>query len=316
MDYGWKQEVHGAVISYLSIKKDRFYCVEDTPEGNNFVTARGWEDLSELLKSYEYLGVEITESLVVQFLQKEDTARDFAAYYQLYKKYGSDYGISGILPGETDKHIFKEKTAMAARGSFEERFTVVNLLVAALNCEAAEYEQKNQEIHALYSMLSYLKNFLSGKDRISAAEEFLHSQKNSIRIKVQAELISSKERKLQEYAVKTIEEYYLAVREEHITDAMEGIEKIRCLFAQEPKLLESLADKMTKKLKKAFDFVEEAFGDGQEMVLFVSEITANSRLSGFIGTYGCEPYFYYSEKLLSGRREKALQEECRKLLLQ
>lgn len=34
------------------------------------MTARGWEDLSEILKSYEELQVEIGEKLIGEFLQK------------------------------------------------------------------------------------------------------------------------------------------------------------------------------------------------------------------------------------------------------
>lgn len=64
-----------------------------------FVTARGWEDLSEILKSYEELQVEIGEELIGEFLQKEEIARDFAGYYRLYEKYKSDYQIQEILDG-------------------------------------------------------------------------------------------------------------------------------------------------------------------------------------------------------------------------
>ena len=70
MEYAWKCQIHGAVLSYLSIRKDNFYLVENTVDGKFFVTARGWEDLSEILKSYEEMGISVTEKLVIQFLQK------------------------------------------------------------------------------------------------------------------------------------------------------------------------------------------------------------------------------------------------------
>ena len=40
----------------LEIRKDHFYRVENTVDGKQFVTARGWEDLSELLRVYRMLG--------------------------------------------------------------------------------------------------------------------------------------------------------------------------------------------------------------------------------------------------------------------
>ena len=43
-----------------------------------FVTARGWEDLSQLLKVYEELGKDIDREVVFQYLQHLKIAKDFA----------------------------------------------------------------------------------------------------------------------------------------------------------------------------------------------------------------------------------------------
>ena len=73
------------------MKRERFYVVKRTEDNLSFVTARGWEDLSQILKGYEALQVPVTEALVSHFLHHEETARDFAAYYRLYQTYGSTY---------------------------------------------------------------------------------------------------------------------------------------------------------------------------------------------------------------------------------
>ena len=51
--YAGGQNVHQAILSYLSMKKERFYSVENTVDGKFFVTARGWEDLSRLMRNWE-----------------------------------------------------------------------------------------------------------------------------------------------------------------------------------------------------------------------------------------------------------------------
>ena len=56
LKYAGQQKVHQAIISYLFVKKNNFYAVENTVDGKFFVTARGWEDLSRLLQSYESWG--------------------------------------------------------------------------------------------------------------------------------------------------------------------------------------------------------------------------------------------------------------------
>jgi len=44
-EYARKKGIHGAVVSYLDIKKEHFYSMETTVDGLQFATARGWEDL-------------------------------------------------------------------------------------------------------------------------------------------------------------------------------------------------------------------------------------------------------------------------------
>ena len=58
-DYGvWKEyaverQVYNAILSFLDLKKEYFYHMEMTTKGRSYVTARGWEDLSEILYHYE-----------------------------------------------------------------------------------------------------------------------------------------------------------------------------------------------------------------------------------------------------------------------
>ena len=117
MEYAWQNKIHGAVLSYLNIHRDSFYYIRSSREEKAFVTARGWEDLSRILKSYEDLDIQVTEDLICQFIQEKEIGRDFASYYQIYQKYGTDYGIHQILDGSLSKHMEEEKLDMAGNGS-------------------------------------------------------------------------------------------------------------------------------------------------------------------------------------------------------
>ena len=66
-------------------------------------------------------------------------------------------------------------------------------------------------------------------------------------------------------------------------------------------------------LNRGFAFIEEAFGDGQEMVLFVTELSKNECTMEYIGNHGCEPYFRYSDRLLYRKRQEELQKDCEEL---
>lgn len=78
---------------------DHFYSVSQEADEKRFVTARGWEDLSAVLKSYEILHFPVDEALIGQYLQEEKTAEEFSSYYRIYEKYGQDYGVEEILAG-------------------------------------------------------------------------------------------------------------------------------------------------------------------------------------------------------------------------
>ena len=98
--YAYQMGVHGAILAYLDIKKENFYIVKADLAGAQFVTARGWSDLSDMMKLYEQHGIAIDEKLVAQYLQNKKIAKEFAIYYDLFRKYQSDYQVDQILAGK------------------------------------------------------------------------------------------------------------------------------------------------------------------------------------------------------------------------
>lgn len=60
--------------------------------------------------------------------------------------------------------------------------------------------------------------------------------------------------------------------------------------------------KSASSLENAFTFMEDAFGEGQEMVIFITELTLDPDISAFISENGCERYFKYNKSLLIGSR--------------
>jgi len=86
-EYAYLSGVHPAVTTYLDVKKPDFYTIETTVDGKHFVTARGWEDLSFMLLSLEGAGETVTDEFFLQYLQHDDIARSFAAYYSLFRSF-------------------------------------------------------------------------------------------------------------------------------------------------------------------------------------------------------------------------------------
>ena len=126
-EYAYKQGIHGAILSYLEIRKDHFYAMETTVDGKRFVTARGWEDLSTILKVYEDMNLPVEEGLIYQYLQHRRIAKDFANYLDLYRKYRTDYRVDDILQGK----YTKQAVTKLQDAPFDERLSVMGLFEQA-----------------------------------------------------------------------------------------------------------------------------------------------------------------------------------------
>ncbi len=256
MEYAWKKEIHGSILAYLGMKKDHFYSVENTVDGKFFVTARGWEDLSEILKAYEELGVEITENLVGEYLCREEIARSFFASYQLYRKYGEDYGLERLLSGEMPEEEQQKKVKMAKEASFEERFLVTGLLLDGLNGSFLTYEKMDGETGAVYQELLHLKAFLQDKKDMTALDEFTDMKKKSLAVRLEAELLTADQQTTEELVIRTLEEFSLTIRKEHITETEAGFERIRQLFTEMAEKRKACAKKISGELEQAFSIYE------------------------------------------------------------
>lgn len=111
-EYAVQKGIHAAVTTYLDIKKKDFYIVESSVDGKKFVTARGWVDLSDMIKLYEKNGFKVSETLISQYIQYKKVAKEFAIYYDLFNKYRSYYLIDDIIEGKANENI-KERAVSA-----------------------------------------------------------------------------------------------------------------------------------------------------------------------------------------------------------
>lgn len=143
--YAGARGIHPAVMTYLEAREKDFYKVESTVDGKRFVTPRGWEDLSEMIRLYEEKDIKVTEKLVIQYLQDRKTAKDFAVYYDLFSKYKSDYKIGEILAGHRDASVLLR----ARRAKMDERISFLGLLFDAITSDLKKICEKEAMLDLL-----------------------------------------------------------------------------------------------------------------------------------------------------------------------
>lgn len=91
-----------------------------------------------MLYVYEQLQKNMDRDVVVQYIQHEKIAKDFANYLELYYKYQMDYQLDAVLQGKIDPLLLKK----AGNASFDERLSVLSLLLARCRRAFAAIFQK------------------------------------------------------------------------------------------------------------------------------------------------------------------------------
>ena len=307
LDYARQRQLPGAVLSYLTVKPDRFYAVTRKDGELSFVTARGWEDLSRLLESYASHGLPVTEELIFEYLHKADTARDFAAYWRLYRKYGTDYGISDLLEGTLTEAQYREKTAMASSGGFDEGVSVVNLLLEGLAARLRTYETLDVRTVRLHEML---KRF---RGQNSSLTDFLAAGEKALAVKKENGLISRKDALVERWVLNRLEAMGAAARERRQTDEL-LFPCLKAQFAQDVSARAAAVEAVSRGLDNAFRFAEDSFGNRQEINLLVTSLSKLPAAQEFIRLHGCPGYLRQAECLLYHKRQAALRKACQDAL--
>ena len=306
-EYAYLSNVHPAIISYLDVKHSDFYKIESTVDGKSFVTARGWSDLSDMIKLYEKHGLKVDNALVSQYLQNKKIARDFAVYYDLYMKYKSDYQIGEILSGKASEEI--KRRAKAAK--FDERLALLSLILDGVN-EGMRAVANEEDM--LSALLACLKEVRAGLSNSAAdAVKLLGEKASAVRAKIEkgkaSSSLSAEKRHPLNLTAAALEEEAALIERNDRPSGTAAFALMKKDFDSRVAALKKNAEAAGKKLSNAFAFLEEVFGEGQELLILVTELTINAHSSRFISRYGCKEYFAHNKELLFYERRKELIEE-------
>ena len=310
-DYARGAHIHSAILSYLELHPQNFYQINADVDGTQFVTARGWEDLSNLLDTYETLGLKADEDLIREYIQHQKIAEDFSAYLDLYYKYRDDYGVEEILAGQVKPAVY----ARLLNAPFDERLSLVSLILAGLNTRFAASRRKDAVADGCYAFLREVKKAFAdlpadlpdGPAALfaqMAADYDAETQK-----KREAGLLSKTELQVRLETFAVLRGWEAALRRAGAQSADGAFGLLRAQFQTLADDREAAQNTASAALEAAFDFMEQAFAESQEMVVFVTELTLSPAAHAFITENGCERYFQYNKDLLLDHRKAALQQE-------
>ena len=282
------------MTAYLELRPQHFYKIENDVDGVQFVTARGWEDLSAYLQAADKLNLPVDEGVIGQYLRHPEVARDFAAYWALYRKYHEDYGVEDILQGKP----YDTVVARAMDASFDERISLVSLLLAGLNVRFSAAQVTDACYQQLRSFKRTLTQQADADPAALFADQCAHYRECLEADKTAGALLP------EEAAARTRTLALLEEWSKHLTaqsgepDPDEAFDTVRGAFNSQVRRREEAVSVASDALESAFDFMEQAFPDGQEMVVFVNELALGPDSAPFLAENECERFEQYSSKLL------------------
>ena len=298
-----ERAVHPAITTYLEVRPDDFYLVESTPEGKSFVSARSWSELSELMALLEDLGKSVDSLVIGQYVQHPEIAARFASYYELFTKYRSDYQVEAILAGEAPEGIVER----ARDAAFDERLALMALLLESLGTAMRPLPEREQALGRTRDALRAVRNRFSNlddaaEDAPSFAEAFEEARQGlagktrpvrgtSIRSQEAARVDARTQAFMRELAVLPSYDAAADAYRTHVT------------------MLEADVAGASRQIDNAYAFIGEAFGEGSEMLVFTTELTARRDTALFIARHGNETYAAKSAVLSTASHRDAIFDE-------
>ena len=310
-EYALRQGIHSAVTTYLDMKKNDFYRVETTVGGKSYVTARGWEDLSAMMLLCEEEKLAVDETLVAQYLHNDKIVKEFTAYYELYNKYKREYKVEEILAGQYSAQVVER----ARIAKFDERLSLLGMLLDKLESEMKENLEKSDYLADLMKVLKAVRALHEKQGSVQQLlERQIANREKLIESMTNAGTLAGEDKRRHRAVIRFLEKAGKKLRMEGAEDRA-AFDLLKAEFDAQVAAMKRENSRIQARLHHLFAFSENAFMDGNEVLVLVTELTVNVYSARFIGQYGSEDYYRHNEDLMLHERQDEIMKVIEELEL-
>lgn len=291
--YAVNRGIHQSILSFLDMNRNYFYSVKQTASGKEYITARGWEDLSHAITLYEESGFEVDETMIGGYIHHASCIQAFSDYYHLYISYQQKYHIREILAGAVTAEIVEEASGMA----WEEQFMVLSILISTITGAMKKNTETDDNLHRLLMILKEKKQEIAGEKtegRRRIFTELAAGLETEYRQSEQAYVVSETGRTRYHFLQTALQKLakvpdeYEAVYQSLVNELKADITDIR------------------ERLHHMFGYIEAAFGS-RALYVLMNRLTEDRAAYTFIEKNGCEDYEKHRDLLmLTDKRQDIL----------
>lgn len=303
----WKQyarqnSIHPSILAFLNLYPDAFYIIETKEDICSFVTARGWEDLSRILSAYEQNQEPVSDEMMLQYLQHEDTARNFALFYRLFRHYAQDFAAENYFSAGAFSKI--------ANADPTESIAVASMLFSRIASSIRSHQMEEKKISRIEELLelfvSQLKNSSDdGKSPCRQLEEFLLKQRQASRIKEDNGLLSLEEKVLEYRTMKELDQILSAARMASCSFIPQLTDFIRNACTQKKEEQNRSSKKILEFISRSYELLEAS---PLKLCLsyFTADLSGNPDCSAFLAGHPCPAFLTHCQELLVFEKEEQL----------
>ena len=300
-NYAYNKSVNQAIISYIEQNVLDFYRVETLTSGKiTFVSARAWDDLSQMLLLNEINGIPSDKNLISQYIQNPRVASKFSEFYSRYNEYKQKYPISQILIGQCSTSAFKN----AKDSEGEERFAICSILYSALDKIVSTTMhwlttyKKLKDIHRLFNAFSQKEP----STMRTSLEVLLATSRTNYNLLKQSKSVSREELSAVKSAINLFNEecdYLFALELDNahslthklITSYLKNDLSDRRREFNNERVVKTISS-----INNVFMFIEKVFGE-EEVFDLIDRLNMNPRIRTFIKEHDVVKYREYTKKL-------------------
>ena len=187
---------------------------------------------------------------------------------------------------------------------------VIHTLDRTLDADQVAYHREASRLESLKTLAEHYEGYGGGIQKVM--EQMRAERQSRLELSMAAGTVTAAKRDKLEREADMLGDYQ-RICEKAPGSASDKFAAVETWFAESAARCKPRAAAIEEKLSCAFSFLENAFGDAQEMLVFTTELTSRQDAARFIAQYGSESYFAHNSDMILSERQSDLRRRVEEL---
>ena len=226
-----------------------------------------------------------------QYLRNDTVVREFTAYYDLYRRYISDYCLEDILAGTAPEPVYTK----AGKANFDERLSLVSIFSEQILSRVRDVMEESDVVKQVYVLLKAVKEGNAPVNEM--IDSHINIRRDMIAKRKATGAYEDRDRRIDRRVLGFLSDL---AKEPDLTDAdrEKAFEVVRSAFNDMKSRLDRHIGEVSDVMTNILDFCVKAFGEGNELILLLTELTVDKDTGAYLARFPHAGYSELSSKLL------------------